>query len=522
MFVNTHQKRSFFIINILFISAAFARTYNITDFGAVPDNETINTVFIQSAIDSCVARGGGTVYIPSGIFITGTLELKSNIHLHLESGAELKGSSDMADYRDYQVPDSETPAHFGLLYTFQAKNVSITGQGQINGNEETFFEWEKAKRIEWGGVQFTRQKDDYRKVSDGIGDGPVLPKERPRQMIIFSECKNVLVRDISLVKSPFWTLHFADCDGVIATGLKIWSSLETPNSDGIDITSCSNVAVSDCDIRTGDDAIVVTGYAHHFELPGYSGRRHISENITVSNCNLHSRSSGIRIGFLDQNSVRNIHFNNINITNSNRGIGIFIRDEGSLENITFSQMVIETRLHTGDWWGNGEPIHISAVRGAPDVKLGQIRKVIFRDIICIGESGILIFGSDESVVEDVQFENVRFNLVKSRLNNIAGGNIDLRGCLGDRQLFEADISAFYAQYVENLSLNNVRIQWDEMKEPFFRHGIHVNHFNGLSLKQITASAAPSNPNLTAVLIENGRNFQTDLKNAQVQKRNIVK
>ncbi|MBN2088307.1 hypothetical protein JW964_01780, partial [candidate division KSB1 bacterium] len=301
-----------------------AETYRVTDFGAIPDNQTVNTALIQQAIDSCAANGGGTVDVPSGTFITGTIELKSNVNLYLESGAELKGSPDLADYRAYQR-DGFDATHYGIIYAHRAQNVSITGQGAINGNEELFFDWQQAKKIEWGGTQFTRQKEQYRAVASGIGDGPVAPKARPRQMVIFSECVNVLVRDVQLIKSPFWTLHFADCDGVIASGLKIWASLETPNSDGLDITSCNNVMVSDCDIRTGDDAIAITGYAYHFELPGYHNLRHPADNITITNCNLQSRSSGIRIGFMDQNTIRNIHITNINITNSNRGIGIFVR-----------------------------------------------------------------------------------------------------------------------------------------------------------------------------------------------------
>jgi len=408
-----------------------AQSYNILDFGAIPDNKTINTRFIQAAVDTCASKGGGTVYVPVGTFLTGTFELRSNVNLYLEMGAELKGSPDLNDYRDYQAPNYDVPAHYGILYTHKTENVSISGFGAINGNDEVFFEWEQVKKIEWGGVLFTRQKEKFRSVSSGIGDGPVEPKERPRQMVLFSECKNVTVKDIMLINSPFWTLHFADCDGVVANGLKVWASMEIPNSDGIDITSCRNVLVSDCDIRTGDDALVISGYAYHFELPGYHNLRHEVGNINIVNCNLQSRSSGIRIGFTDQNTVRNINISNSNITSSNRGIGIFLRDEGSLENITFSQINIETRLHTGDWWGNGEPIHISAVRGTPDVRLGQIRNIVFRDITCTGESGIILYGSEESIIEDIQFENIQFTLKNSSLNDVAGGNIDLRGCMGD-------------------------------------------------------------------------------------------
>jgi polygalacturonase len=501
-----------------------SQVINIKDIGAIPDNQTINTKAIQNAIDSCYRIGGGTVYIPAGVFITGTVDLRSNVNLYLERGAELKGSADINDYRFYQAPNYNVPAHYGIIYAWKAENVSITGQGAINGNEEVFFDWQKAKMIEWGGVQYTRQKEDFRKVESGIGDGPVEPKERPRQMVIFSQCKNVLVRDIMLTKSPFWTLHFADCDGVIATGLKVWSSRLTPNSDGIDVTSCSNVLISDCDIRTGDDAIAVTGYDHHFELPGFHGIRHLSENINITNCNLQSSSSGIRIGWLDQNSVRNIHISNINITHSNRGIGIFLRDEGSLENITISQVNIETRLYTGDWWGNGEPIHISAVRGNPEAKLGQIKHVTLRDIRCTGESGILVYGSEESEIEDIQFIHVDFDFKKSALNEVAGGNIDLRGCYdADHQLFESDIAAFEACFVKNLSIDGMVIQWDNsVKESYFMNGMKIMKFDGLTLHDIHVDTSPANPGLKPISLIAGKGILTDFPTKSIEMQQVRK
>jgi len=496
-----------------------AQTMNILDFGAIPDNLTVNTSFIQKAIDSCSSQGGGTVYVPSGVFITGTIEIKSNVNLYLETGAELKGSPYITDYKEYKA-DNYDKTHYGIIFSHKATNVSITGQGAINGNEEVFFDWKTAKIIEWGGTQNTRQKKNFRAVESGIGDGPVMPKERPRQMVIFSECSNVLVRGVKLNKSPFWALHFADCDGVTASGLKIWASMNTPNSDGLDITSCNNVIVSDCDIRTGDDAIAITGYAYHFELPGYHSLRHLSENIVITNCNLQSRSSGIRIGFLDQNTIRNIHISNVNITNSNRGIGIFVRDEGSLENITIAQLTIETRLHTGDWWGNGEPIHISAVRGNADVQLGQIKNVTFRDITCTGETGIIIYGSEESNIEDVRFENVRFILKDSKLNDVAGGNIDLRGAMGNMQLFSSDISAFYAQHVNYLTLNDVDIKWGEVKEDYFKYGIHIKEFKGLQLINVKTNPSPSNKSLPAVFVEQGKGLISNLDNKYIEKKNV--
>ncbi len=499
-----------------------ASSLNILSFGAKADDRTVNTASIQRAVDSSYSLGGGTVVVPAGIFLTGTVELRSNVDLYLERGAVLKGSPSLSDYRPYQSPSFSSPSTYGIIFAKQAVNISISGLGTIDGNETVFFDWTKAKAIEWSGVQLTRQGKNYRAVNSGIGDGPVVPKDRPRQMVIFSQCRNVQVRGVQLNRSPFWTLHFADCDGVLADGLTIHASLETPNSDGIDITSSSNVIISNCDIRTGDDAIAITGYSRHFELPGYDDLKHTSENISITGCNLQSRSSGIRIGWLDQNSVRNIVIANINITNSNRGIGIFVRDEGSIENVSISQVNIETRLHTGDWWGNGEPIHLSAVRGTADGKLGRIRNISFRDINAVGESGILLYGSKESIIDDVRFDNVRCLIKDSPLNDVAGGNIDLRGCFGDRQLFASDIPAFYAQFVSRLTVMNSRFTWDDnIRQKYFTHGIQINNFTDVSLINNTAESSPSNSAMLPVSISNGAGFTTTFDRQQMNIKNVT-
>ncbi|MCI0514175.1 glycosyl hydrolase family 28 protein [candidate division KSB1 bacterium] len=474
--------------------------FNILDQGAVGDAHTLNTRAIQKTIDQCHQQGGGTVVIPAGVFLTGTIQLRSNIHLFLESGSVLKGSTDVADY---QLGTQRV----GLLYTQNANNITISGPGNIDGNGDSFMYLDQRKKL--GGVDYSvlRQGKQYMDPAEGLGDGPVEPKERPFQMIIFSNCKNVTVRDVLITNSPFWTVHFADCDGVLFTGIKLYTNLLIPNSDGLDLTSCSNVMVSDCDIRAGDDAIAITGYSHHFNLPGYQDLLHVSENITVTNCTLQSRSAGIRIGGLDQNSMKNYTFNNIIIHDSNRGIGLFARDAGAIENMIFSNIVIETRLHTGDWWGNAEPIHLSAVRLTEKVALGKIKNIKFQNIIARSESGILVYGTEENVIENVAFQNVTFQMKNSPLNAAYGGNFDLRPVLEiKQQLFSHDIPAFYAQYVKNLRIESFDLEWEAVTESFFTHGLEINHFQDLFIANYHGTPAPVNPLAYALKIEQGQGY----------------
>ncbi len=510
------KKFLFYNIFILTCFHVFAQNkFDITKYGAVGDGSTVATKSLQSAIDACNKNGGGDVVIPTGVFIIGTIHLKSNIHLYLKSGAILRGSSNLEDYEAYIPEKPYAPIHKGMFFTENAENIVISGEGQINGNGDVFFRLDEAKKLDAEATKYTRQKDGYRKVTEGIGDGPVVPKDRPYQMFVFSSCRKITVRDIRITSAPFWCMHFADCDAVEIKNIRLWNNLRAPNADGIDISSCTNVIIEGCDIRAGDDAIAIVGYDHHFEIPGFKGLKHLSENIIVSNCNLQSYSSGIRIGFLDQNTVRNIQVSNVNITNSTRGIGIFLRDEGSLENITFSNIYIETHLRTGDWWGNAEPIHISAVRGKENVKLGQIKHVLFSNIICKGENGMLVYGSDESIIEDVSFDHVRFEMIDSKLNDIAGGNIDLRGTSLQKSLFERDIPGLLAQYVKNLRINDFQLQWTGTRMPYFTHGIELNNFDGVEISDFKGTPSPLNSKADRIFAKDGKGFITENKNGVV-------
>jgi hypothetical protein len=489
---------AFFLAPVLCLQAA---TYNIRDFGAQGDSKTLNTQAIQKAIDSCRSSGGGTVLIPAGIYLSGTLQLYSNIELHLEQGAVLKGSPKV---RDYFLNGNKV----GLLYTENAENISLSGPGNIDGNGDVFMDLNKAKTMPAEGLKYTRQKEHFREVLQGLGDGPVVPLDRPFQMIIFSNCKNVSVRNLLISNSPFWTVHFADCDGVIVSGIKLWNNLMVANGDGLDFTSCRNVMISECDIRAGDDAIVLAGYDHHFDLPGYKRLKHPSENITVTNCTLQSRSSGIRIGGADQNSMRNYVFSNLVIDGSNRGIGVFLRDKGSIEDVIFNNIIIKCRLHTGDWWGNGEPIHISAVRNTEEVTLGKIHNLKFSHIFAEGESGMLIYGTPESVIENLTFHDVSFHLKESPLNPIAGGNFDLRPVLDNKlQLFSHNMPAIYAQYVKGLEIHDFNLTWDDMQESYFTCGLEVDHFENVLIQGFHGGPAPSNKTAKAINLKAGKNYK---------------
>ncbi len=506
-----HLHQIFLFAGLILISAfGSTRNVNINDFGAVGNGEFMNTTAFRNAIDTCHFTGGGKVTVPQGVFKTGTIVLLSEVNLHLEPGAVILGSTVLTDYflNNQKV---------GLIWCENAQNVSVTGLGTIDGNGDVFMNLKEFKKISAEGSQYSRQKDQFRVIAGTAQDGPVVPLERPNQMIIFSNCRNVTIRDVVITNSPYWTLHLADVDGGVISGVKIYNNLMVPNNDGIDLTSCSNINVSNCDIRGGDDGFAITGYSHHFDLAGYKDIVHPSKNINVSNCNIVSRSSGIRIGGWDQNHMSNYNFSNINISNSNRGIVLTVRDSGSISDMHFQNINIETRLHTGDWWGNGEPIQVAVLRGTPGVPLGTIKNVYFSNIIAKSEAGIVVWSSEESEIENLQFRDVSLKINNSYMNDCAGGNFDLRP-VSDQQfsLFEHNIPGFYAKGVNELVIQNFRLEWDNQPQSFFTYGIEVDGFSGLSIYDFSGTSAPANPELPPVLLRNGKNFQTNLDKSVVK------
>ncbi len=250
----------------------------------------------------------------------------------------------------------------------------------------------------------------------GTADGPSgNPKDRPNNMLRFFNCTNILITGVTIQNSPIWTVHFVQCDHVNITGVYInsfGSGRRVPNDDGIDLVGTRFVHISDCDIQNGDDSIVVLG----------------GEKITVANCTLSSRSAAVRVGFAGA-AIRDCVFANLVIFDSNRGLAVNVRGTSSIENVLFSDIVIQTRLVTGHWWGKGEPIQVSARPWNPKVsQIGHIKNVRFRNITAESPSGIIVYGSDQSVIKDLLFQDVKVRITHSPLEDSYGGNFDLRGC----------------------------------------------------------------------------------------------
>jgi len=502
-----------FLLVFTGITSAQSR-FDITDFGAQADGKTINTAAINRAVKACHEAGGGVVFVPSGIFITGTIHLLSNVNLHLEKGAKLKGSNDLADFQ----PDSVTR---GMIFAFEARNISITGLGEIDGNSDVFFDFTKKHDYVGFDRKATRQGEEN--LAEDIRlfeDGPVSYEKRPGMTILMLRCEQVLIRDATFRNSPEWTFRIGDSNGVQIEGIKIFNNLLVPNSDGIHCTTSRNVRISNCEIHGGDDAIAITGFGDETGVGGrmndgkidYSTRTMgnklgVCENVVVSNCILQSRSAGVRIGYGD-NPIRNCTFQNLVIYDSNRGLGIFNRDRANIENIQFDHIIIETRLHDGNWWGKGEPIHISSIRQRPDIPVGYIKNIGFTNIKATSEAGIVIYASPETILEDIYFSNIRLNIKRGPLSESVGGNFDLRPAYPmSKQMFKHDIPGLSVTHVQGMTIRDFNLKWVGRPASFYTHGIEIGDSREISIINFKGGAAQEG--YQPVKLENTQNVQVE-------------
>jgi len=398
-------------------------TFDITSFGAKGDGKTINTDACRAAACACRDNGGGTILVPCGDFVTGIFQLFSGTTLQVEKGGRLLASPD----RDDRQVGS---ASGGLLYALDAHDIVLTGEGILDGNGDSFFSTNEV--VPWPagyGISETRQARLGKPYgSQDFSHGPMRPLGRPGNMLVFARCKNVRIEGLTVTGATYWTTHFADCDGVIVRNIRIQNNPTYPNNDGIHFTTCRNVLVEKCRIVAGDDAISITGInqpAGEAEIAlGLSGISAVSENIEVKDCYLSSRSAGVRIGF-GNNPLRHVVLRNLEIVNSNRGIAIFAR-QADVDDVTVENCRIQTSLFHGDWWGRGEPIHISSAAFPGETAVFHIRNVVFKDIEAIGENAVTLYAEQEGAIDRVQMIRVRHKLKKGDLFDTWGGNLDLR------------------------------------------------------------------------------------------------
>ena len=437
--------------------------YRVLEQGARGDGIHDDTAAIQACIDACNYDGGGRVIFDGGYtFRSGMLLLRSNIELHFETGAVLKAGDSLEDFRidkageiaeDLEVPSYEDCTYSGLptlffLYAKDCEYISITGNGCIDGNEEIFFG----------------------NVTPKFIDGSFYPR---MPLLYLEHVTHLTIRDVTLQNSAFWTTHMVGCEDVLIDGIRILNNLKLANCDGIDPDHCRNVRISNCHIQTADDGIV-------FKNTGSAMKYGPCENITVSDCTIISTSAAIKFGTESEAPFRNITVQNCAISRSNRGISLMLRDEGCMENLIFSNLTIDTRQFSKPyWWGDGEPIAITALKRREDTRLGQIRNVLFSNILCTSENGILIYGEDTQTIHDISFDRLTLSLVKK--TDYPKENHDLRPNILPEPILKGRPCALFARGAKDLSFDHLKYTISDEMKAFMADPIDIRDCGSISL-----------------------------------------
>jgi polygalacturonase len=403
---------------------------SILDFGASSDKTFLNTQAIQKAIDAVAEAGGGRVSVPAGTFVTGTIYLQDHVELHLEMGAVLKASANLDDYN----PLDAYPENYGsekeqwvgkhLVIIHHKTDVAITGLGTIDGSGSDFFEEPhrcKSFNYTWGyGIAKAKDKERF----------------RPGQLIAFIECRQVMVTDITIQDSPCWTLFFHGCEYVRVRGLRVQNDTRHANTDGIDIDTCRYVTVSDCIIRTGDDAITIRAAG-----PRLLSGKDLCEHIAISNSILSDSAVAVRIG-VGLGTVQNVKISGLVIERaavimecltSYQKRGSVSMSDISLENVVADNVSFPFRFVQE---GNA-----------------YIRDVKVRNIRAKAMCSTFLTAEDKRLLSDISIRDMTVDIIPSLY------------VLDDRAPNEKGWHTLWAKSASNLEFDSIRFRIPEALQP---------------------------------------------------------
>jgi polygalacturonase len=438
--------------------------HDVRDYGAKPGGKTLCTSSIQKAIDACSRAGGGTVYLPPGTFLSGTIYFKSGVTLRLAAGCTLLGSTDLKDYtprspafRSYT--DNYTDK--SLIYGENVENVAITGLGTIDGQGASF-------------------QGSY--------------KVRP-YMIRFIQCRNVTLKHVTIENSPMWVQHYLACDDVRITGITV-RSLVNHNNDGIDIDSCRRVVISNCNINSGDDAIVFK-----------STSARVCRDVVVSNCILSSRCNALKMGTESNGGFENIVISGCAIYDTRlAGVALEIVDGGTMDRIVVSNITMNKV---------GAPIFMRLGNRARPFKkdmekpgIGAMHNITISNIEATGANatGCAISGLPEAKIENVTLSNVRLSFEGGGTKADAEREIPEKPAAYPEYSMFGRLSAYglYCRHIRDLKLLKVQLQ---LEKPDQRHAVVLEDVeDGL----IDGLDAPRSPEAGEII-----NF-TNVKNLSIR------
>jgi DNA sulfur modification protein DndE len=418
-------------------------TFNILNYGAVADGMTLNSAAINKTINECAQKGGGTVLIPLGSFVTGPIIMKSNINLHLAKGALVIFSSDFNQYplvtSSFEGVDAarcQSP-----VVAENLENIAITGPGIMNGNGYYWRPVKKDKLTEtqwkqhlqdYGGVLTADKKNWYSSekalkgfLTNNIGkltDGKTLAdfediKDflRPNMIRIY-QCKNILIEDVTFENSPAWTTHLMMSEHITIKNLTVKNPWYGTNTDALDLESCKNALVEDCNFDTGDDGICIkSGRDAEGRKRGMP-----TQDVIVNNCVVYHAHGGFVVGSEMSGGTNNMFISNCTFIGTDIGLRFkTTRGRGGVvenifvNNVNMKDIVAEAILFDMYYMAKDPVVLAGEKREPPKVEFKTVdestpifRNFYFRNITCNGAAkGIFLRGIPEMHVKNVLIEN---------------------------------------------------------------------------------------------------------------------
>jgi len=365
--------------------------YNIIEFGAVKDGKTLCTEAFKKAIKEASDCGGGTIYVPSGSFLTGSIILKSNINLYLEAGSIIKFVNDIEEYPVVlsRWEGVKREVYASCIYAHSEENISVTGHGTLEGQGE--FWWKLSME----------NKNEY---------------PRPK-LISFHGCKKILIDGIILKNSPSWTINPICSENITVNNVTILNPAKSPNTDGINPESCKNVHISNCHVDVGDDCITIKAGTQETK------ERVSCENITITNCTMVHGHGGIVIGSEMSGDVRNVVISNCVFEGTDRGIRMKSRrgrggvvEDIRINNIVMKKVICPIVMNLYYFCGpGGKEKCVWDKSKYPVTKETPIfRRIHFSNITAreVSAAAGYLYGLTEMPIEDISFDNIYIHMAE--------------------------------------------------------------------------------------------------------------
>lgn len=448
-----------------------ARVYNIRTYGAKGDRTSIDTASVQAAIDACAQDGGGTVLVPAGTFMIGTVEIKSNVTLHISAGGTLLGSGDGKQYHAVDaIPlhgdTTLNDGNWALLFAVNARNFAIEGPGTIDGQ----------------GAQFHSAVRGTPPPS-GIGGN-----KRPYHILVYKS-ENFSIRNLSLLDCAYHSIRIIESQRIWLDGIYIHNRVNG-NNDGFHFISAEQVRLSNCTVKCGDDACALFGSCQYITVANsyFSTRWSVfrfgggyAHDISVSNCVLHE-VYGCPIKFQGDpgSHFENIAFSNLVLSDVTGPISISIG--GRLQPPNDKTPVVVRNISFNH-------IHGSVTTNPPPQLSEGTLNVGTRP--GEGHSAIVLNSVNESILENISLNDVHLVFGGGGTAE-EGANRNVPNTFGEYfRLGPIPAYGLYARNAQGLTLQNVRF---EVSTPELRPAVifdHVNDavFNGFSVQGNTSAEA---------------------------------